>query len=275
MAKVSQQGTGTQGRPRAVVRVGDVEALIRQLPGVVAARLAVNDWGGVEEVHVLATTERPAKQIVRDVESSLHARWGLKLDHRKISVAQIPDPGTATPPMRPRLLSVTLATDLSRSRVTARVTLGLPSDEEARFEGEAEGPNLPGHQARIVGMAAVEALNTAMRTDHRLALEEARIIGMGAFQVAVAVVALATPHVKAEQRILAGAAVVEGDPVDAVVKACLQATNRFMERHILRRVPRPAADVETADAAGAAEGSADGGGPGDGNGAADGDANGS
>lgn len=242
----SQDAARGPDRGRATVRVGDVEELIKQLPGVIAARLVVNDWGGVEEVHVLASSERSAKQIVRDIESSLHARWGLRLDHRKISVAQVMDSGTSLPPMRPRLLSVTVASDLTRARSRATVVLGLPSDDEARIEGHAEGPNLPGHHLRIVAQAAVEALNAAIRTDHRLGLDDVRVVSVGAFDVAVAVVTLEGG--RDDQRVLAGAMPVEGDPVDAVVKAVLQATNRFMERHIIRRASRAAR--EGADAPG-------------------------
>ncbi|REJ36676.1 MAG: hypothetical protein DIU84_05550, partial [Bacillota bacterium] len=72
-----------------VVRVSEIERLLAQLPGVISARLMVNDWGAIEELHVLATTERGPKQIVRDVESTLAARWGIKIDHKKISVAQL------------------------------------------------------------------------------------------------------------------------------------------------------------------------------------------
>lgn len=188
---------------------------------------------------------------MRDIESSLHARWGLRLDHRKISVAQVADAGTSLPPMRPRLLGVTVANDLTRARIRATVVLGLPNDEEARIEGHAEGPNLPGHHLRMVGLAAVEALNAAIRTDHRLGFEDVRVVSVGAFDVAVVVVTLEGG--RDEQRVLAGAMPVDGDPVEATVKAVLQATNRFMERHIVRRVARlPRPEESPADAAGEA-----------------------
>lgn len=45
--RTAQDGERGPERARQVVRVGDVEELIRQLPGVIAARLVVNDWGGV------------------------------------------------------------------------------------------------------------------------------------------------------------------------------------------------------------------------------------
>ena len=71
------------------VTVEEMETLICQLPTVMKCAVSVNDWGSVEEIHVLTNLERTPKQIVRDVESALVARFNLKVDHKRISVAQI------------------------------------------------------------------------------------------------------------------------------------------------------------------------------------------
>ena len=44
--------------------------------------------GEVSEVHILAQAGLQAKQLVRNIESALLAQLGLKVDHRKISIAQ-------------------------------------------------------------------------------------------------------------------------------------------------------------------------------------------
>ena len=41
------------------------------------------------EVHVLADNSKPAKQTVRDVRSVAQTMFGLELDHRIVSVAQL------------------------------------------------------------------------------------------------------------------------------------------------------------------------------------------
>src|SRR5688572_10584645 len=64
------------------------ENLITSLQGVLSARVVVSPVGEVIEVHVLTNPEVPAKLVVRNVESALLAQLGLKIDHRKISVAQ-------------------------------------------------------------------------------------------------------------------------------------------------------------------------------------------
>jgi len=64
------------------------ETLLESLTGVLSARVVVRPGGPVEEVHVLTTDEIHPKQTVRNVESALQAQFDLRIDHRKISVAQ-------------------------------------------------------------------------------------------------------------------------------------------------------------------------------------------
>ena len=68
-----------------------VENLIASLTGVLSARVMVTPLGEVSEVHVLTTSDVQGKQVVRNIESALMAQLGLKIDHRKISVAQTAD----------------------------------------------------------------------------------------------------------------------------------------------------------------------------------------
>ena len=64
------------------------ENLLTSLEGVLSARVVTTPLGEVSEIHVLAQAGLPAKQLVRNVESALLAHLGLRVDHRKISIAQ-------------------------------------------------------------------------------------------------------------------------------------------------------------------------------------------
>ncbi len=72
-----------------VVPVTDIEQAITELTHVRSVGIVTDERGGIEEVHVVASDEHPAKQVARDVGSLLLARLGIPLDHRKISVAQV------------------------------------------------------------------------------------------------------------------------------------------------------------------------------------------
>jgi hypothetical protein len=67
------------------------ENLLTTLEGVLSARVVTTPLGEVSEIHILASSGLSPKQVVRNVESALLAHLGLKVDHRKISVAQTAD----------------------------------------------------------------------------------------------------------------------------------------------------------------------------------------
>ena len=71
----------------SVLPIKRAEELLATLPGVIAARIIAGDSGAVDEIHVLTTADLTPKQTVRNIESALIAHLGMRVDHRKISVA--------------------------------------------------------------------------------------------------------------------------------------------------------------------------------------------
>lgn len=228
----------TQEGRRSTPTVDEIERLIGQLAGVQSARVVINDWGAIEEIHVLASTERTAKQVVRDVESSLAARWGINVDHKKISVAQLTD---ATPPisaLRVKLMGVQLAMDSRLGRAEAKVTLGWADDDEEVYEGEAQGSGSRTGILRVVAEAALNAVNQVVEPPNVLALEEVSAVGLSHRELVVVTVMLASP--RRHEEVLVGAVTVRGDPANAAAKAVLDAVNRRLGKVVARRTrPRP------------------------------------
>jgi hypothetical protein len=70
-----------------VLPIARAEMLIGTLQSVVSAKIVAGETGEVDAVHVLVTGELTPKQVVRNVESALMAQLGMRVDHRKISVA--------------------------------------------------------------------------------------------------------------------------------------------------------------------------------------------
>jgi hypothetical protein len=71
----------------SVLPLRRAEELIVTLPAVLSVRIVPNETGAIEEVHVLTTDAVPPKNTVRNIESALMAQLGLRVNHRKISVA--------------------------------------------------------------------------------------------------------------------------------------------------------------------------------------------
>lgn len=72
------------------------ESAIKALRDVEGASIQL-EGDEVREIHVLSRSKRPPKQIVRDVQTVLLARFGRSIDYRVVSVAFTRGPATAEP----------------------------------------------------------------------------------------------------------------------------------------------------------------------------------
>jgi hypothetical protein len=71
----------------SVLPLRRAEELIATLPGVISVRIIPGDSGAIEEIHVLTTDLVAPKNTVRNIESALMAQLGLRINHRKVSIA--------------------------------------------------------------------------------------------------------------------------------------------------------------------------------------------
>lgn len=195
----------------------EIEEVIRLIPAVSAVRVAMSDAGEIEEVHVLAGSSRHPKQIVRDIETCMAAHYDLRIDRRKISVAQI-DEGRSASERRMRLDSVDVR--MRGNMVEIRVELAW---REKVLEGAASGPATAAHRQRLVSTAALQAVSQALPAHARLLADEVRV-----FQIAgrPAVAVLVTLSTRSGDERLSGVAYVRRDETEAVARATLAAVNR-------------------------------------------------
>ena len=209
------------------------ENLLTTLEGVLSARVVTTPLGEVSEIHILASSGLSPKQIVRNIESALLAHLGLKVDHRKISIAQTADVrpiealergavreqslrravlfedfAVATA-QRPHHVAVTVT--LSYQGRTETATEEVADTARARLEGSAQAAAvvlekfLERHSVVVDGVRIVEALDKTMVF--------AVVRGMGG----------------RDARILTGTAEVRENAERAAVFAVLDATNRWAE----------------------------------------------
>lgn len=220
----------------SVLPLRDAEALIATLQDVTSVRITATPTGGIEAVHVLVSGATPAKQHVRNIESALMARLGLKVDHRKISIAATASRAVgdmtaiAPPPSVPVVAAPgrhVYFEDVeirgSRARgVTCRVTLRVGGES---YAGEAE-EGVPNDRNRVdvAARAAVAALGLAGSAHGVLVLEGARVLSM--FDREFVFVGIVVRQGR-EQAMLTGTCEVRDSVETAAVLAVLDATNRW------------------------------------------------
>lgn len=200
--------------------ITEYEDIIRQIRDVISARIVINESGEFTEIHVLAGPNRGPKQVVRDIESAFMAQFGIQLDHKKISVAQLQDDDDRKIDvgLRPRLMSVSLKTVGRHTDSQVQLEIG-----EIIYEGAASGPSSTGNKLRIVMVAAIKALEAYLKGTCSLVADDLTVVKFGDLQAVVVSVSLLT---NLGEEKLVGTALIRNDDREATVKATLSAVNR-------------------------------------------------
>lgn len=214
-------------------KTSDLEDVLRQIKGVTAATIVTGVAGDITEIHVLAGSERNPKQVVRDIESVFLTKFGITIDHKKISVVQLQSQGGSDTDdrsnlgnrskgrLRPRIANINL---LSGGRMLeAKVLLEI---DGAFFEGAKSGPRTANNKLRLISQAVLLALKSFLGGSGDLVSEDVSMIWVAGHRAATASISLVTDA--GEERLI-GAAFVDNDEREAVVKATLAAVNRRID----------------------------------------------
>lgn len=195
-----------------------VEHALRELPGVRAARLVAGYDRSVDELHVLATLDKSPKQLVRDLQSLLMARFGIATDHRVISIVQLEDDESPTGPARVALARVTSA----QHGLAVHVAVAL-TDGDQEFLGTAEGPASASGRLRTAARATLAAVEPLLKDEMMVEVEGASVERTLGNAIALTLVHI---HTKRGTRSIAGSAVVREDEIEATARSVLDALNR-------------------------------------------------
>ena len=236
----------------SVLPLKAAEELLSTLADVVSARIVASATGEVETIHVLVTGDLSPKQMVRNIESALMAQLGMRVDHRKISVATTtkrPVPAvsvTVAPVAAPVAVPVAQAVvprDLlaeattrrllyfedveirgSRTKgVTCRVTLRRG---EEQYVGEADGMESDRSRIELSARATLAAIGMSESGDRKLSLEGVKVVA--AFDQELVLVSVHVRHARTTTP-LTGTCVIKDSIETASALAVLNATNRWVE----------------------------------------------
>jgi hypothetical protein len=215
----------------------ELEDALRRIQGVKAASVVTGPDAVPTEVHVLAAPGKPAKQVVRDVQSLALARYDIDIDHRIVSVVQMGDDEVRVPEpaaehgsdaeepegaahelvVRPAIAAIMVRS--GKGETEASVTLAAG---DQLFEGRSQGPAGHSHRARLVAIATVDAV--AELLGQPCEVESSTVVATGSREVALTVLTMIVP--RTGEQVLTGCAAVRGDEADAVARSVLAALNR-------------------------------------------------
>jgi len=219
------------------------EAAIRRLRDVEGVSVHA-EGDDIREIHVLTSSERPPKNIVRDIQTVLRTGLGVGIDHRVVSVALaqkgagaetaagVPaaaaepafeaaaEPEDAPPTERIQFEGVNLF--VSGPRTQAQVELrwqGLPRI------GSASGWSSRDESHRLVAQAAAAAVQELLADPVALNVQGVEFQEFGRHRVAVVALSFVAHR---QEKLLTGSCRIEQDTPQAVVLATLDALNRVV-----------------------------------------------
>jgi hypothetical protein len=195
---------------------------------------------------VVSSSHRPAKQIVRDIQSVLLARYNRPIDHRIVSVA-FTERSAASAPVPPVARPIELhgpgaadelheALDGTDDRIrfgSVNLFVSGPRAQvqvELRWKGLTHAGSATGWSSRdgahrLVAAATLAAVQEFMTDDVGLALGEVEFVKMGRQDVVVVGLTLLAHR---QEKLLVGSCAVEQDAQQAVALATLAALNRVV-----------------------------------------------
>lgn len=225
----------------------EVERELCRIPEISAARIVADPAGRPTEVHILATTDKHAKQVVRDVQSVAIASFGLELDRRVISVVQLDGNGQLLAAAAPegatedsgatngespagegdvdRILVDRVAAEREGLQCAVEVTLRRGQE---RGIATVNGSVAAAAVMRSVAQATLAAMRELEPAATRADIETASVVRLGDRAIAVVSIILLVPPY---EEVVSGSAIVRnaGDH-DAMARAVLDATNRRLAR---------------------------------------------
>jgi hypothetical protein len=205
--------------PTTILDENALEQLILQVRGIVGARVVLDNHGRIEEIHAIGSPERSAKQTVRDIESMLLVRGKIRVDHRKISLVQIPETRIRVTTERVRLAKITSDNDDPEPLITVELAFG----EQRGIGASRVQPSIGQATELTTGLATLNAIQELTKAGGQLELVHLQRQPFGAFDVCLAHVT--HTHEDTVDTML-GISVIRGDVLAAAARAVLDAVNR-------------------------------------------------
>ena len=197
----------------------EMEDVINHIPDVISCKITMND-SEIDEIHVLAYNDRNAKQISRDIQSALAAKFTAKIDYKKISVAQVDFKQDLGRPERVTINSI----GYSMVGNIMEVKVILQKGEEI-IEGIAKGTSSKNNVLRLVGSATIDCVQNLLNIRDTFTLEDIEKLQLAKHEIITVAISFITNH---GEELLVGSAIVKKDDYETIVKATLDALNRVL-----------------------------------------------
>lgn len=195
----------------------EMEFFLNNIKSVISSKVIMDSNNEISEIHVLSDSSRQSKQIARDIRTALLSKFNTDVDYKIISVAQIDKDISFNSDFR--LLYEGYSIETTFDKITIKTKLTWDGKE---FFGISEGIKSDKQSLLAAAKSTIDAIKQAIGFDCFIVedIQYIRLSGEGALVAAINQIN------NGKENILIGAAVVENNKIDAVIKATLNAINR-------------------------------------------------
>lgn len=194
---------------------------IIHLEGVISGKIIEDDNGQIEEIHIVASKSRNAKNLVRDIETLVQVNLDKEIDHKKISIAQVnihSEPGG-----KERVELVAINRLYNQPICEVHIRLGK-QDFKERYEGD-----LLETVPELVARAMIKTLENILPREVRLEVKNIFFSGNNNEIMVIEVFWITLKDGRVVREPLVGTAYIKGEITIASGQALLDAVNRKIQ----------------------------------------------
>lgn len=197
----------------------EYEEVINKINGIMKSKIVSVD-GNIMELHILANSTRPGKQLVRDIESTLLTAFDYRIDRRLISIAQIQTEEKDTS-RRIKFLGISMNT--LDNVIECSVKLSYEEEEHVSTQ---VGIKTDTNRKKIVAEATVKAIESILGQAYVFDVLEVIVTAREDIAFVSVLVVVVLNEV---EEVMVGSVMVRNDINEAIAKATLDAVNRRVE----------------------------------------------
>jgi hypothetical protein len=188
------------------------------LPGVTHARLVV-DKGRIIECHVVSDGLKDPRQLKRDIETLAVAKHNCEIDHKVISITELP--GVIVRAEDDRIVVVSVSVKTAGGSATCDVVV-----KRGDSMGEGSAAGVPTSIPKLVARATLDACSKVLGEALPAEVLNAFIVQIDAYNTATVVLKFADAEGNETQS--SGTASVRGDQNLGVAQAAVDAVRRHL-----------------------------------------------
>lgn len=206
------------------MNIKEAEQFLTKLKSVISCKIIVDKKDNIEEIHILSNTLREPKQISRDVQSMLISEFGMDVDHKKISIAQIDEKVVSSNDFRLKFSTVEYS--ITGKKATIKVVL---EKSGKYYEGKVAGIQTKFNSERMIASATLKAVESFLGVGEMFMVEDVKIVNIANRDVVVSGIIFFSEY---DEQFFTGCASINSDKKEAIVKSTLDGINRkIMQYH--------------------------------------------